>query len=79
MPHQFAELAIKLAPQGDAAYVFNGALARHLKDAKGWDDKVLRLLAIMESAPADEDAAQADAVVGGCDPGGSPERLGGAA
>jgi len=60
-PHQFAELAVKLAPQGslatassDAAYVFNGALARHLKDATGWDDKVLRLLAIMESAPADE-------------------------
>jgi hypothetical protein len=53
-PHQFAELAIQLAPQGDAAYVFNGALARHLKDVTGWDDKVLRLLAIMESAPADE-------------------------
>jgi hypothetical protein len=53
-PHQFSELAIQLAPQGDAAYVFNGALARHLKDAKGWDDKVLRLLAIMENAPSDE-------------------------
>ena len=55
-PHQFSELAVRLAPQGDAAYVFNGALARHLKDAKGWDDKVLRLLAIMESAPPDEAA-----------------------
>jgi hypothetical protein len=55
--HQFAELAIALAPQGDAAYVFNGALARHLRDAAGWDDKVLRLLAIMENAPA-EDAAR---------------------
>jgi hypothetical protein len=53
-PHQFSELAIQLAPQGDAAYVFNGALARHLKDAKGWDDKVLRLLAIMENTPSDE-------------------------
>src|SRR6202000_3208407 len=53
-PHQFGELAVKLAPQGDAAYVFNGALARHLKESTGWDDKVLRLLAIMESAPADE-------------------------
>ena len=54
--HQFAELAVKLAPQGDAAYVFNGALARHLKDAAGWDDKVLRLLSIMENAPQDEAA-----------------------
>src|SRR5580692_3114835 len=45
---QFAELAAKRAGQGDASYVFNGALARHLKDAKNWDDKVLRLLAIMK-------------------------------
>ena len=28
-----------------APIVFNGALARHLKDAKGWDEKVLRLIA----------------------------------
>lgn len=55
-PHQFAELATQLAPQGDAAYVFNGALSRHLKEAKGWDDKVLMLLAIMENAPSDETA-----------------------
>ena len=53
---QFAELAVKLAPQGDAAYVFNGALARHLKDATGWDDKVMRLLTIMENAPQEEAA-----------------------
>jgi hypothetical protein len=63
LPLQFAELAVKLAPQGslatascDAAYVFNGALARHLKDATGWDDKVLRLLSIMETAPQEEGA-----------------------
>jgi hypothetical protein len=53
-PYQFRELAVKLASQGDAAYVFNGALSRHLKEATGWDDKVLRLLAIMENAPAEE-------------------------
>ena len=52
--HQFAELAVKLAPQGDAAYMFNGALARHLKDATGWDEKVFGLLAIMETAPQEE-------------------------
>ena len=65
--------------QGDAAYIFNGALARHLKDATGWDEKVLMLITIMESAPTEEGAAQAGAVVGGCDPGGNPGRFGGAA
>ncbi|HWM61717.1 MAG TPA: hypothetical protein VNN98_06165, partial [Rhizomicrobium sp.] len=56
-PSQFGELARTLGSQGDAAYVFNGALARHLKDAKGWDEKVLMLITIMESAPS-EDAAR---------------------
>lgn len=55
--HQFKDLAIKLSAQADAFYVFNGALARYLMDAKGWDDKVLRLVAIMEDAPQ-EDAAR---------------------
>jgi hypothetical protein len=55
-PHQFSELAVKLAQQGNASYVFNGALARHLKDSNGWDDKVLRLITIMESAPQEEAA-----------------------
>jgi hypothetical protein len=55
-PHanQFAELATKLAPQGDASYVFNGALANHLKDARGWDQKLEMLLTIMEHAPQEE-------------------------
>ena len=53
--HQFAELAETLVGQGDAAYIFNGALARHLKEAKGWDEKVLMLITIMESAPLEEE------------------------
>src|SRR3954471_2975632 len=53
--HQFAELAQKLAGQGDGAYIFNGALARHLKEAKGWDEKVLMLITIMENAPKEEE------------------------
>jgi len=53
-PEQFAELATKLAGQGDSAYLFNGALARHLKDTRSWDDKVFRLIAIMEDAPQDD-------------------------
>ncbi|HEX2760815.1 MAG TPA: hypothetical protein VHM27_09890 [Rhizomicrobium sp.] len=51
---QFAELATQLFGQGDAAYIFNGALARHLKDAQGWDEKVLMLITIMDSAPKED-------------------------
>ncbi len=51
---QFDELARKLAGQGDAHYIFNGALALHLAKAKGWDDKVHRLLTIMELAPKED-------------------------
>ncbi len=54
LPEQFPVLARKLAGQGDAAYLFNGALARHLKDARSWDDKVLCLLTIMGMAPQEE-------------------------
>jgi len=53
-PDQFAILAAKLAGQGDAAYLFNGALARHLKDATGWDEKVFRLITVMEDAPQED-------------------------
>jgi hypothetical protein len=53
-PNQFAELAGKLFGQGDAAYIFNGALAKHLKEAQGWDEKVLMLITIMGSAPKEE-------------------------
>ena len=52
-PDQFAELATRLAGQGDAAYLFNGALARHLRDTQGWNEKVLALLEILPQAPAD--------------------------
>ncbi len=51
---QFGELARKLSGQNDASYIFNAALATHLKDAKGWDEKVQALLTVMESAPAEE-------------------------
>lgn len=52
---QFAELAAKLAGQGDAAYIFNGALARHLKDTQSWNDKVLALLEILAKTPVSGD------------------------
>jgi hypothetical protein len=50
--HQFAELATKLAGQGDASYIFNGALAQHLANAEDWNTKVLALLDILQRAPA---------------------------
>jgi len=46
----FNALAAKLNGQSDASYVLNGALALHLSDAKGWDDKVMRLLTLVERA-----------------------------
>ena len=54
LPEQFSELATKLFGQADASYIFNGALARHLKETTGWDDKVHRLLVIMDKAPVEE-------------------------
>jgi hypothetical protein len=53
-PEEFAALAAKLAGQGDGSYVFNGAVARYLKSAKGWDEKVFRLIALMEKAPKED-------------------------
>jgi len=50
-PGGFGALASKLAAQSDGIYVLNGAIARHLRDAKGWDEKIFRVLALMEEAP----------------------------
>ncbi len=52
-PGGFAALATKLASQSDGLYVLNGAIARHLKDAKGWDQKVFALLGLAEAAPVE--------------------------
>src|SRR5262249_40883773 len=56
-PGGFGSLATKLSEQGDGAYVLNGAIARHLKDAKGWDDKVFRLLKLTEEVPTNPKGA----------------------
>ncbi len=52
-PGGFGALATKLAAQSDGLYVLNGAIAGRLRDAGGWDEKVLRLLNIMAEAPAE--------------------------
>jgi hypothetical protein len=50
---QFAPLAKKLAGNAEGPYVLNGALAKYLASAKGWDEKLRRLLALMSEMPAD--------------------------
>jgi hypothetical protein len=54
----FPALAAKLATAPDGAYIFNGAMARYLKSAKNWDEKVFRLIALIEHAPSEEKPRQ---------------------
>jgi hypothetical protein len=51
----FGALAVKLASEGDGAYIFNGALALHLAPCTSWTEKLLALLAIVPDGPADGD------------------------
>lgn len=53
----FPALAEKLAKEPDGAYILNGAIARALADAKGWNEKVTRLLTIMAVAKGDSAGA----------------------
>jgi hypothetical protein len=53
-PGEFGALATRLAESGDGKYVFNGAIALHLADTQGWDEKLSRLLALLREAPSDE-------------------------
>jgi hypothetical protein len=46
----FGVLANKLAGKPDGAYVLNGAIARYLRDCKGWDEKVCKLIGLMAEA-----------------------------
>jgi hypothetical protein len=46
----FGTLADKLADKPAGAYVLNGAIARYLSNAKGWDEKVFRLVDMMDEA-----------------------------
>ena len=46
----FGALANKLAGKPDGAYVLNGAIARYLRECKGWDEKVCRLIGLMAEA-----------------------------
>jgi hypothetical protein len=46
----FNKLAATLCDQSDGLYVLNGAIAIYLRDANTWDEKVLRLLTLIEQA-----------------------------
>jgi hypothetical protein len=50
---KFGALAEELVGQEDGGYQLNGAIAKYLKDAKGWDAKLFRLIALMNEAPAE--------------------------
>jgi hypothetical protein len=52
-PGGFGALAAKLADQSDGRYVLNGAIAKYLSGTKGWDEKVLKLLDLIDEAPAE--------------------------
>ena len=46
----FNALAAKLSNEVDGPYLLNGALALYLRESKGWDEKLLRLLTVIERA-----------------------------
>lgn len=51
--NEFEDLAADLADEADGAYIINGALARYLRDALTWNEKALRLVAILELSRPD--------------------------
>ncbi|HEY1710959.1 MAG TPA: hypothetical protein VGG10_22030 [Rhizomicrobium sp.] len=53
-PDRFGALAVSLGEQPDARYLLNGAIARYLKQADGWDGKLALLLALMTNMPEEE-------------------------
>jgi hypothetical protein len=56
-PGKIRALADKLAQDGDGTYVLNGAIAKYLTDASGWDDKMVRLLGLLEKGKGDSPGA----------------------
>ena len=48
---KFRTLAEAISAEPDAEYRLNGSLAKHLKPAKSWDEKLGLLLALMDEVP----------------------------
>jgi hypothetical protein len=57
-PGRFAPAAEKFARAEKGGYLLNGAIARHLREAKSWNEKTLALLAILDEARGDSDGAK---------------------
>jgi hypothetical protein len=49
-PGKFAAFAGKAAAESDGLYLLNGTIARHLRIAKNWNEKLLALLSLMDEA-----------------------------
>jgi len=57
-PGGFLALAEKLAGTHEGLYLLNGSIALYLKDSKGWDDKVHRLMTMMAEANGENPGAK---------------------
>lgn len=57
-PGGFLALAEKLAGTSEGLYLLNGSVALYLKDAKGWDDKVHRLMTMIAEATGESPGAK---------------------
>jgi hypothetical protein len=55
-PDAFPHFAAKVATAGNASYLINGTVARYLANARGWDEKLTRLLGLLTSCAAAETA-----------------------
>lgn len=62
---KFAALAKTITGEPDKSYLLNGAIARYLAPAKGWNDKMLRLLDILKEAQ--DDSATSDVLLNAVD------------
>ncbi len=54
---KFAALGAKLADDPEGLYRLNGTIAQYLKDAPGWDEKLTRLLSVLDEAQAAPEGA----------------------
>jgi hypothetical protein len=59
---KFGALARTLAQKADGLFILNGALALHLRDAKTWNEKALRLLSLLQAGSGEGGAMLCGAV-----------------
>ncbi|MBI1329110.1 MAG: hypothetical protein GC166_04305 [Alphaproteobacteria bacterium] len=64
---KFSALAQKMAADSDGLYRLNGSLAVYLRDAKGWDEKLTRLLGTLSEAQTLDDGPAKDLLLSAVD------------